>query len=548
MNRPGAARIVAVSLLAAFAAATMACSDSAATSVGAVPAILTKVAGDSQTATVRSAVAVPPTVLVEDAHHQPMPGVAVSFAALLGGGSVTGVVATSNSLGTAAAGSWVLGTTAGTNTLVATVRGMDSVTFTATATPPPTSPDSVPAALTLSAPESLPVGQAVTIRVSAVNALHQPVAVPPLTWSSSDTEIARVSAAGLLTAVGLGTAGIRAQSGNLAATTKVRVTQAAVPPDTNLLVMPQGEFGDTIQLALGTTVQMSSYLYSDRPPASPLSPDTASFLSPVLATWTSTRPDVATVSAIGITTAVQEGTSEIRAAVGRLMVSRYIRVTPSQGTISLRFVHAGAIVSPVTLHQNVGAALSLAFGDVRAETASAGTVQVTLDGYPLYLPDHLGQGGGNPPFGEAVLDLQQFTGFLPAGTQATIVVTGGPGNSNLVGPVALAPLWDWNEPVATDSARVRVVLATVGGYNVYFVPPGAPKGTVFLQGCYLDWPYGVTDYAARAAGDFDIVLEPKWDLTREAGRFRVTPQPGHATTYILVGTQSTLQVWPLVDH
>jgi hypothetical protein len=278
---------------------------------------------------------------------------------------------------------------------------------------------------------------------------------------------------------------------------------------------------------------MSSYLYSVD----------SGDVSPVRASWTSVRPDLATVSSDGLVTAVQEGTAEIRASGEPPIVSRYIRVAPSPGTVSLRFVHAGDGVQKVTLHQNVGAPLALAFGDVREETVPAGTVQVTIDGYPLYLPT------SGATF-EPALELQQFTGFIPAETRATIVIVPGPGNSNLVGPVALAPLWDWNKAVPTDSARVRVVLATVGGYNVYLVPPGEKMGAVFLQGCYLDWPYGVTDYAARSAGAFDIVLEPKWARqSQEAGRFSVTPQLGHATTYIISGkTESALRVWTFVDR
>lgn len=89
-------------------------------------------AGDGQTATVGTAVATPPSVLVTDAFDNPVAGVVVTFSVTGGGGSVTGSPATTDAAGVATVGSWTLGTTAGSNTLSATVDGVGSVTFGAT--------------------------------------------------------------------------------------------------------------------------------------------------------------------------------------------------------------------------------------------------------------------------------------------------------------------------------------------------------------------------------------------------------------------------------
>jgi hypothetical protein len=108
-----------------------------ATGSSAVPAKLDKVAGDAQTATAGTAVATAPSVKVSDASGNPVAGVAVSFAVAIGGGSVnpTTPVAT-NAAGVASLTSWTLGSTAGPNTLTATIPGTGVIgnpaTFTAT--------------------------------------------------------------------------------------------------------------------------------------------------------------------------------------------------------------------------------------------------------------------------------------------------------------------------------------------------------------------------------------------------------------------------------
>jgi hypothetical protein len=94
-------------------------------------------AGNNQTAPAGTAVGTPPSVLVEDARGNAVPGVSVTFAVASGGGSVTGAAAVSNAAGVAAVGSWTLGTAAGPNTLTASAAGFagSPLTFTATALP-----------------------------------------------------------------------------------------------------------------------------------------------------------------------------------------------------------------------------------------------------------------------------------------------------------------------------------------------------------------------------------------------------------------------------
>jgi adhesin/invasin len=86
----------------------------------------------AQTGVAGTAVAARPSVIVRDLAGNPVPGVAVTFTATGGGGTVVGSPATTDAAGVATVTSWTLGAAAGTNTVVASAQGLPSVTFLAT--------------------------------------------------------------------------------------------------------------------------------------------------------------------------------------------------------------------------------------------------------------------------------------------------------------------------------------------------------------------------------------------------------------------------------
>jgi hypothetical protein len=106
------------------------------TTAGTVGAATTlaETAGDAQSATVSTAVAIAPSVKLTDANGNAVASATVTFAVASGGGSVTGASQTTSASGAATVGSWTLGSTAGVNTLTASSTGVTSVTFSATAT------------------------------------------------------------------------------------------------------------------------------------------------------------------------------------------------------------------------------------------------------------------------------------------------------------------------------------------------------------------------------------------------------------------------------
>jgi len=96
-------------------------------------ASLSATSGSEQSATVGTALSNPFVVTVLDSGGKPAPGASVTFAVASGGGSTTPTTATTDAVGQAST-TLTLGETAGTNTVTASVSGLDAVTFTATGT------------------------------------------------------------------------------------------------------------------------------------------------------------------------------------------------------------------------------------------------------------------------------------------------------------------------------------------------------------------------------------------------------------------------------
>lgn len=130
------------------------------------PSTVTVASGNNQTAVAGSAVGTAPSVTVRNSDGAALAGVSVTFAVASGGGSVSGAAATTDAQGVATVGDWTLGTTAGANTMTATVGTLTPTVFTATGTA------GAPSALTVNAGDAqtattgmaVPVAPAVEVR------------------------------------------------------------------------------------------------------------------------------------------------------------------------------------------------------------------------------------------------------------------------------------------------------------------------------------------------------------------------------------------------
>lgn len=147
-------------------------------------------AGDNQSATVNSAVSIPPSVKVTDENDQPQVGVTVTFNVVTGNGSVVGGSATTNDQGIATVTSWTLGTTAGANKLSASI-GDQSVELTATGTPDKT--QTISSNLSNNGGNAT-IGKATPIELTLLDIYGNPVA------AKTQVELSVVSGDGALSA------------------------------------------------------------------------------------------------------------------------------------------------------------------------------------------------------------------------------------------------------------------------------------------------------------------------------------------------------------
>lgn len=149
-----AARAATICLLSVIAA----CGDDPQ-----VPTTAAAIAGSTFSGTVGTVLQAPPSVRVTDQKGRAVKGLLVRFRVVTGGGRVSSDTVRTDATGQASSGGWVLGTTAGTQTLEA-AAGALTTTFTATALPGPAARLSRLSANDQTAPVATPVGAAPSAR------------------------------------------------------------------------------------------------------------------------------------------------------------------------------------------------------------------------------------------------------------------------------------------------------------------------------------------------------------------------------------------------
>ncbi|MDE7334997.1 MAG: Ig-like domain-containing protein, partial [Muribaculaceae bacterium] len=151
---------------------------------------------------------------------------------------------------------------------------------------------------------------------------------PEVEWSSSDPEIATITSDGILTAVSLGTAVIRAKCGVVVATCLATVIPV---PSEGIIISP-----NSVAMLLGDTTTLTATVYPENATDKTIK-------------WTSDDPSVASVSATGVVTALKIGSTTITASNGSAKATCSIKVNPIEATsISLNVMDETIFVASST--------------------------------------------------------------------------------------------------------------------------------------------------------------------------------------------------------
>lgn len=160
----------------------------------------------------------------------------------------------------------------------------------------------------------LVVGETLPLEVAVSDANGHPVAGAEVTWESSDTAVADVGDAGLLTAAGVGRTRVVAASGGLAG----EATIAVLPKPATIAILP-----DTLDFAsLGDTVSLLATARDAQ----------GTEIEGLTVAWSSTDTLIATVDSLGRVVSVDNGTVNVsgaRASVSGLATIRVAQIAAS---------------------------------------------------------------------------------------------------------------------------------------------------------------------------------------------------------------------------
>ncbi|MHB1224757.1 MAG: Ig-like domain-containing protein [Gemmatimonadaceae bacterium] len=352
---------------------------------------------------------------------------------------------------------------AGDGTVTALAAGRARITATVegvTATAVVIVPAAAAAQLSVT-PASATLMIADTVRLQAVlrDADGQVLTGRTISWSSTNTDVAEVSSSGVVTARGLGVAVIVAASQGLTASAGVTVVRTPVK---TLTVSPT-----SLSLTVGETGQLTA---TPRDVRGTVVPD-------VPISWTSSAPNVATVSSTGEVRALAAGSATVTAtAAGKsAAVEVAVRRAPvatiaiSPGTLALRVgatsrltVTArnadGATIADATISWRSSAttvATVSSSGEVRALSVGSTTITATSEGRSANVSVTV-----SPPMvDELTVDPSSLT--LTVGEERTLTATARDADGDALESATIA--WTSSAPaVATVSSTGRVTAVAVG--------------------------------------------------------------------------------------
>ena len=419
------------------------------------PAALAAVSTLSQSAAAGTAVSAPPSVRVSDAGGNPVSGVAVTFAVASGGGSTSpasGGTVSTNASGLATLSSWTLGTTAGANSVTATVAGLTGspVTFNATGTagaPAQLALTTQPAgAVSGSAFTTQPVVEIRDANGNRVTTASLAVTATRVTGSATLGGTVTVTAvSGIATFTNLSLGGLGTGSHTLSFTTTspaLSITSASFPVAAGAASAIAAASAVTQSAVAGTAVSAPPSVRVTDAGGNPVSGAVVTF----------------TVAGGGGSTSPASGGTVSTNASGLATLTSWT-LGSTAGANSVTATAAGLTGSPVTFNATgtAGAATTIAAVSVTTQSAVAGSA---VSAPPSA---RVTDASGNPVSGVSV------TFAVASGGGSTSPASGSSVSTNASG---LATLTSWTLGSTAGANRVTATAAGLTGSPVTFNATG----------------------------------------------------------------------------
>lgn len=381
--------------------------------------------------------------------------------------------------------------------------------------PPSPNTDEI-ASLQLSSLGQLQVHEWQLLEVTAFDASGQEVEMPWLpVFSSSDTMVATISPEGVVRAVGVGSATIRAKLGAATAEADVsgwaRIRVETVPAFGWSKWTGRAPSVGLVHLAIEDTLQMAAtFIDVDGVPLGPASP----------VEWISSDPDLVSVDATGRVTTEAPGLVTITASMPETEASMLVDVLDVVAGLpaTVRFAHTAQGIPSVRFTPTEGDPVDLAYGESLERTVTSGIYIVTTSG----LTNTTG-------LFSARLD---YAAVIAPDDQLSLYAVGRPQQS------FLTPAWAPTEPIPAGTGLVRLIQGW-DEIGIYYLRPTGADVEGLPELCYFD-PGDASDYFPRESGDFDVIVEQKFgdpgDYSNiEFARGGVAAPDGGAVTYVVTG-------------
>lgn len=232
---------------------------------------------------------------------------------------------------------------------------------------------------------SLQIGATLALQATAQDGSGHSVAAGNIFWSSSDTTVAAVSSAGVVTARAIGTASVAASMSGRSAVATITVVQV---PVASVAVVPGAG-----TVSIGSSMALTAVAYDA----------TGTSLTGRAVVWASSGPGIATVDGSGIVTGVTAGAAQITAtsegksgtATVNVVLVPVASVAVAPGSLTLTVGQAAALTATATdangnvlagrgltwSSSNTTVATVAASGLVTAVTAGTASVTATSEGH-----------------------------------------------------------------------------------------------------------------------------------------------------------------------